>query len=271
MLPRAILFDLDDTLFDHRRASGVALHAMHAAYAPDLPLGVFETRHAELLEVFHTRFLAGEMSLDEARVARMQSLFAAFGREIDVATARHSASLYREQHQANRHLVEGARELLDSLSQHCRLGIVTNNSSAEQIEKLRALNIASYFDTVVISEDVGVTKPDPRIFSLALERIGARAHEAVFIGDSLDNDIAGAANLGMAAVWLCRESKTQALARLAGQKWLNHRVSTGLSLSQIEIISSLAPATSVVAAIKSAFNHRTPGAIEHEQLETLAS
>ena len=202
MWPRAILFDLDDTLFDHRRASGFALGAMHAAHAPDLPFEAFAIKHAEVLEVFHARFLAGEFTLDEARVARMQTLFAAFDRDINAATAQRAARLYRDQHQANRRLVAGAIELLEALRQHCRLGIVTNNSTAEQIQKLRALNIESYFDTVVISEDVGVAKPDPKIFSIALERIGVRAHDAVFVGDNWTNDIVGALNVGMAAVWL---------------------------------------------------------------------
>ena len=152
MWPRAILFDLDDTLFDHRRASALALRAMHEVHAPELPFEPFVAKHAEVLEVFHARFLAGEFTLDEARVARMQALFAAFSAEIDKRTALEAAQLYRERHQANRHLVPGSIELLDVLREHCRLGVVTNNSTAEQIEKLRVLNIEGYFDAVVISE-----------------------------------------------------------------------------------------------------------------------
>jgi putative hydrolase of the HAD superfamily len=275
MLPKAILFDLDDTLFDHRRASAIALDAMHAAFAADLPREDFGQHHAEVLEIFHQRFLAGEFTLDQARVARMRALFAAFGREIDSTTADRAAALYRAQHQSNRHLVEGARELLDALAPHCRLGIVTNNSTAEQIEKLRALNIASYFDTIVISEDAGVTKPDPRIFAIALERIGAKPHETVFIGDSIANDIVGATSAGMAAVWLCRERETQELERLPGQKWPETRANAGvLPIGSVKI-TSLAPVAAAVAAIESAFQQIsktcTPGAEKHEQLETLAS
>lgn len=269
MWPRAILFDLDDTLFDHQRASGLALSAMHAAHAPDLPFDTFLAKHAEVLEHFHSRFLSGELTLDEARVARMQTLFAAFGRELDTITAHRAARLYREQHQANRHLVDGARELLDALRGHCRLGIVTNNSAAEQIEKMRSLEIAGYFDTVVISEDVGVTKPDPRIFSIALERIGVRAQDAIFIGDNWTNDIVGALSVGMAAIWLNR-GETPALANLVGHYCPESRANGGVSNSYIAI-DSLAPAAATIVAIKTLFTHRTPGATQHEQLETLAS
>ncbi len=271
MLPTAILFDLDDTLFDHRRASAIALGAMHAAHAPDLPFEPFATRHADVLEAFHVRFLAGELTLDEARVARMQALFALCGREIDTGQAERAALLYREQHQANRHLVTGAFELLEMLHGRCRLGIVTNNSVAEQTDKLRALNISGYFDAVVISEEVGVTKPDPEIFAIALDRIGAHPQDTVFIGDNWTNDIAGAQGAGMTAVWLDRRSEGPALAGVPGQKQPGSRASAGVSSAAFVTITSLAPTASAIAAIKTAFTKRTPGEQQHEHLETLAT
>ena len=271
MLPAAILFDLDDTLFDHQHASGMALTVMHAAYAPDLPFAPFAIKHAEILEHFHARFLDGEFTLAEARVARMQTLFAAFDRDINADKALLAANLYREQHQANRRLLDGALELLEALRGQCRLGIVTNNSAAEQIEKLRALGIAEYFDAVVISEEVGVAKPDARIFSIALQSLGVGAHEAVFIGDNWINDVAGAINAGMQAVWLNRNSLTPALVRIAEQKDPKHRASAGVSNSNVPAIDSLSPSGAAIEAIKTAFNHRTPGAKKYGQLETLAS
>jgi YjjG family noncanonical pyrimidine nucleotidase len=270
MLPRAVLFDLDDTLFDHRRASTIALSAMHAAHAPDLAFAAFAQRHAEVLETFHARFLAGEFTLAEARVARMRTLFASFDRQIDDATAARAAQLYREQHQANRSLVTGALELLEALRNRCRLGIVTNNSTAEQLEKLRALDIARYFDAVVISEDVGVTKPDPKIFSIALERIGARAADTVFIGDNWTNDICGALDAGMAAVWLDRDGETQALAGVSEQKQPDRHADAGVSHSRVATIASLTPVAQVIAAIEAVFKNRISGVERHEQLETLA-
>jgi FMN phosphatase YigB (HAD superfamily) len=148
--------------------------------------------------------------------------------------------------------------------------VVTNNSTAEQIEKLRALNIAGYFDTVVISEDVGVTKPDPKIFAIALERIGASPQEVVFVGDNWTNDIAGAVNAGMSAVWLDHEMKEPATTGITGQKWPESRLGAGVSYSSITTINALTPVTQAIEAIKTAFKNRTIGAEQHEQLETLA-
>ncbi len=275
MFPQAILFDLDDTLFDHRRASSVALDAIHGSFAADLPKQEFATRHAQVLELFHARFLAAELTLDQARIARMQALFASFEREIDTATAEQVASLYRQQHQANRHLVDGARALIERLAGQCRLGIVTNNSTVEQREKLRALDIASHFDAVVISEDVGVTKPDPEIFAIALQRLGANPHQSVFIGDSWTNDIIGARAVGMAAVWLNRGDQTPALARLGEQKQPGSLASAGVLPPGVSAIASLSPVESAIDAIRTAFayktDNRTPGAEKNEQMETLAS
>ena len=271
MWPRAILFDLDDTLFDHRRASGMAIGALHAAHAPALCFEQFALKHAEVLEAFHTRFLNGEFTLDEARVARMQTLFAAFDLKLDASAAERAARLYREQHRANRHLLPGVMELLETLREHCRLGIVTNNSTVEQIDKLRALDIAHFFDAVVISEEVGVTKPDPKIFSIALERIGASARDTVFVGDNWTNDIGGAVNAGMAAVWLNHNDKTPALTDIAEQKRLENRTSIGVDHSYFATIASLTPLASVIAAIQTVFKNRSPGVTQHEQLATLAT
>ena len=277
MLPPYILFDLDDTLFDHTRASRIALAAIHAAHADDVSFDIFAQEHARVLEVYHRRFLRGELTLDQARTARMIELFAAFEIAINTPDALAIAALYRREHQGNRVLVEGARDLLEALQQQTQLGIVTNNATAEQIEKLRALNIAHFFDTIVISEDVGVTKPDKRIFEIALERLGARPTEVVMVGDSLSADIEGATNAGIASVWLNRKNEqTLAGADINSQKCLKIPATAGVSISEPIEINSLAPTADALAAIKAAFQKYSPSTLApkdltHANLETLAS
>ena len=277
MLPPYILFDLDDTLFDHTRASRIALAAIHAAHADDVSFDIFAQEHARVLEVYHRRFLRGELTLDQARTARMIELFAAFEIAINTPDALAIAALYRREHQGNRVLVEGARDLLEALQQQTQLGIVTNNATAEQIEKLRALNIAHFFDTIVISEDVGVTKPDKRIFEIALERLGARPTEVVMVGDSLSADIEGATNAGIASVWLNRKNEqTLAGADINSQKCLKSPATAGVSISEPVEINSLAPTADALAAIKAAFQKYSPSTLApkdltHANLETLAS
>jgi YjjG family noncanonical pyrimidine nucleotidase len=205
---KAVLFDLDDTLFDHAHASSVALRALHERHASDIAFEDFSAKHAELLEVYHKRFLGGEYTLDQARAERMMALFANFGELLDDEVAWQIAGEYRELHQTNRQLVEGAKELLDDLSKEFALGIVTNNSTAEQYAKLAHLGIANHFKAVVISEEVGVMKPDAAIYFAALDRLGCEPHEAVMVGDNLHADVLGAQEAGIAAVWFNRFDKT---------------------------------------------------------------
>jgi putative hydrolase of the HAD superfamily len=82
------------------------------------------------------------------------------------------------------------------------MGIITNGMTEVQKEKIRRVGIAPYFDTVLISQEVGIAKPDPRIFHMALERVRCEAHEAVMVGDSPDRDIAGARAVGLHALWV---------------------------------------------------------------------
>jgi HAD superfamily hydrolase (TIGR01549 family) len=260
MLPPFILFDLDDTLFDHTHASRCALAAVHAAHAPEAAFEIFAAEHARLLEVFHQRFLAGEYTLDQARAARMTGLFATLGRALSADEAAHIGAHYRREHQANRQLIAGARDLLDALLPHARLGLITNNSTADQIDKLRTLDIARYFDSIVISEDVGVAKPDPRIFALALERLGAHAHEAVMIGDSLHADIEGARAAGMATVWLnLSRDKSLLSTVISEQKHVETPVDIGLSKNNLITLASLAPVESALNAIRLAHAGRGDG------------
>ena len=278
MLPPFILFDLDDTLFDHQRSAHIALQAVHAAHAADLPFGPFAEEHARVLEVYHQRFLSGELTLDEARAARMIEAFATFQRHISHEHSLAIADIYRREHRGNRWLVAGAHELLDALDGNARLGLVTNNSVAEQFDKLRTLNIAHYFDSIVISEDVGVTKPDKRIFDIALERLGATAQQTVMVGDNLRVDIHGALNAGIAAVWLNRggheiNGQTPALARRLEQECPEKSANAGVSKMNSVQINSLAPTAEALTAIYNAYQQHAYAlkGPTHAKLETLAS
>ena len=98
-------------------------------------------------------------------------------------------------------LFPAVSETIAELSAIFRLGIISNAEGAYQREKIGVLGIARHFQTVVISGEVGYRKPDPRIFHYALDVFGVRADEALFVGDRLDVDIAGAKAAGMKAVW----------------------------------------------------------------------
>ena len=99
-------------------------------------------------------------------------------------------------------LVPDAAQTLSSLRASGRkLGLITNGSVRMQSAKLKCLALSPAFDTILISDAEGVSKPDRRIFHRALERLNASPARAVFVGDHPEVDVAGARAAGMQAIW----------------------------------------------------------------------
>lgn len=84
------------------------------------------------------------------------------------------------------------------------MALLTNGAPDLQREKIQGANLARFFDTILISGEVGVGKPDCRIFRLALDALAASPSETVMVGDSLTRDILGAQQAGLKGVWLNR-------------------------------------------------------------------
>ena len=204
---RAVLFDLDDTLFDHRRSARAALTELHRIHGRGTDLDAFERHHTTFLEVMHVEVLAGRIGLDEARRERFRRVFAAFGIGLSDADIEAVASVYRAGYMSARRALEGAADLLVAVRRYARIGIVTNNLLEEQRDKLDYCGLAACVDVLIASEDVGVSKPERGIFEIALERMDVRPAEAVMVGDSWANDIVGAANAGIRAIWFNPERK----------------------------------------------------------------
>jgi HAD superfamily hydrolase (TIGR01549 family) len=200
---RAVLFDLDDTLFDHRQCARLALRDLHESHAvfQTRSLSDFERLHAAFLEELHKRVIAGELPLEVAREERIRRLFAAVGATPDASTITQAAARYRDGYRIARQPIAGAAHLLAAVRQRARVGIVSNNLLEEQEDKLRHCELDRHVDVLVVSEKVGVSKPDPRIFEVALQRLECSRTEAVMIGDSWEADIAGARAAGIRAIW----------------------------------------------------------------------
>ena len=199
----AVFFDLDDTLFDHAHCARTALDVVrgrHACFSA-ISLDELNRSHSTILELLHGDVAVGRVPLDRARAERFRRLFQTAGVDADEDLASATASAYRDAYLNARRPVDGARALLTALHPHARIAIVTNNLLNEQREKLRHCGLDGHIDVLIASEEAGVSKPDPRIFDIALERTGARPGEAVMIGDSWENDIRGAQAAGIRAVW----------------------------------------------------------------------
>jgi putative hydrolase of the HAD superfamily len=207
--PRAVLFDLDDTLFDHEQAARDALQRVHQSHTAFSiwQFEAFEREHASVLEELHAQVMLGARSVDDAREERFRRLFAASGVADDRALVRATAAAYREAYMAARRAVEGALDALTALKPKVRIGIVSNNLLEEQRGKLRLCGFEPYVDALVVSEAVGVAKPDPAIFVHALEALSCDPSDAVMVGDSWTADIEGARAAGIRAIWFNRHRR----------------------------------------------------------------
>ena len=99
-------------------------------------------------------------------------------------------------------LLEGAEELVRYLAKKYPLTVVTNGFVEVQYEKFDKSGLRDCFAHIVLSEEVGCQKPNPRIFEEALRMNGLKAEEVVMIGDSWNSDIQGAINAGIDQIWI---------------------------------------------------------------------
>ncbi|MGI4835660.1 MAG: HAD family hydrolase [Janthinobacterium lividum] len=212
-----VLFDLDDTLFDHMGTARAALAATAAA-RPTLqrvPLAELYQRYSDLLEELHPQVMAGQLSYLAARQLRFQQLLAPYEGVVAAAVIAQVAEQHYAHYQRLRRPVAGALALLQALKPAYKLGIVTNNRTAEQQQKLRYLGMSELVDALITSEEVGVLKPDPLIYQVALTRLGARPAETVMVGDNWSADVLGALAAGIRPLWLNRTGAARLLPHVA--------------------------------------------------------
>lgn len=194
----AVLFDLDDTLADRDRARDRFFSFLLNTYFPDLkPEGIPWSERMDMLR-----------GLDRggrgSKIAIHDYLFG----ERPVMPARAFIELMRSRLATYTYWADGAESLLRCLQTRKHPMAVVTNGSESQRDKIEALEASRYFEAVLISGEVGIAKPDPRIFRQALSRLNAAPGQSVFVGDSMEHDIAGARNAGMMTVYI-RKGKAE--------------------------------------------------------------
>lgn len=203
---RLVLFDMDDTIFDHMLTCRAAIERVRAEEPQlmALPTDRLWKEYLVLLDTMYPKLSAAHEEYGRFRAERFRRLAQLSGWEIDLPYATEISLRYRAHYQKLRRPVPGAPEFVRRMARRTRVGIVTNNEYSEQEEKLRFLGLDGVIDPLVVSAKEQVAKPDPRIYGIALARAGVEATETVMIGDSWKNDVLGARSAGIRPVWFNR-------------------------------------------------------------------
>ncbi|MCQ4084924.1 HAD family hydrolase [Streptomyces sp. RB6PN25] len=201
---RAVLWDVDDTLFDYSSAdrAGVLGHleteGLLAGFdSPEQALRAWRG----VMEAQYARFLAGEIGFQEQRRARVRAFL---GKPFPDAEADAWFGRYLGHFEAAWALFPDAVPALDALTPRYRHGVLSNSSVAMQQRKLRALGVRERFECLVCSDELGHAKPDPRAFLAACEELRLPPRQVAYVGDRPDVDARAADEAGLFGVWVDR-------------------------------------------------------------------
>ena len=210
---RAVFFDLDETLVDDERCMCVAVTQTCNKLAelyPQIDPGQLDAMYLRV---------AYEWWTDSRSVPRASTSGTSDGRAIrtevwgkslvacglvDQRVAIEVADIYSQQRKATYYLFPEVDEVLNMLHTTFVLWVITNGPDTPR-EKIDTTNLADYMDVLIISGEVGVGKPEPEIFTKALTSVQVSPREAIYVGDSLTWDIAGAKSAGLYSIWINRK------------------------------------------------------------------
>ena len=198
-----LFFDLDDTLWAFSYNARDTFEEMYRKYEYDRYFRSFqhfyelyERRNVELW----AEYADGKVTKDELNRQRFLYPLEAVG-EGDAALAKAFSEDFFAVIPTKSRLMPHAREVLEYLAPKYNLYILSNGFQELQCHKMRSAGIDRYFKKIVLSDDIGVLKPWPEIFHFAMSATQSELRESLMVGDSWENDIAGARGVGMHQVY----------------------------------------------------------------------
>ncbi len=201
---KAILVDVDNTLFDFEASALMALHRSAERYRIKLPenmLSIFIKHNNELWNEIENNTL----TFPELQRIRFSRIFEEA--QIENIDGYQFELTFDEVFEDCSSVIDGARDLLSYLSGKYTLAIASNASKRQQIKRLESTDLARYFDYIFTSEELKASKPDAIFFRRILDAIEIEAREALMLGDSLKADIIGAKKAGLSTMWFNRSNE----------------------------------------------------------------
>ncbi len=199
--PKFIYFDLDDTLLNHKKAEQYGLRDVHQHFSE-----LSEIKIDQLLSTYHTinkglweEYGRGEIDRHILHRRRFEETFIEL--DLNGSLYKEAGKVYMNYYRNHWEWIEGAEEAFDEIRSNYPVGIITNGFAETQWLKIDQFNFREKVDHIVISEEVGVMKPHPKIFDHSTELVGLDRSEILYVGDSLTSDVKGGKKAGWKVAW----------------------------------------------------------------------
>lgn len=194
-----LLFDADETLYDFEKSEREAFKNTMLEFNIDYDETYHLKIYKEINSLLWKAFECGTITQEKLKTERFKRLF----NELKINVDENEVAKAYTRHLSNASfLYDGSIDLLKDLSKYYRLAIVTNGLSQVQDKRIRKSIISDFFETIVISEEILVSKPNPKIFEYTLKTLNFfDKSKVLMIGDSLTSDIQGGVNFGIDTCW----------------------------------------------------------------------
>lgn len=204
-----IYFDLDDTLLNHRAAEKSGLRDVHLQFPifqnvdPQTLIGVYHKVNSQQWR----KYSQGEVSREELQRNRFEQTLEQLG--LDGSLYEEIGNCYMQCYRDHWQWIRGAQEAYQQVMDHYPVGILTNGFAETQRKKFKKFDFYDSAEHVVISEDVGALKPDPKVFKHATELADVDPDDILYVGDSFTSDIEGGSNFGWNTAWFTRNGDSE--------------------------------------------------------------
>ena len=201
-----LVFDVDDTLYEQIVPFE---NAFRSLFDIDIDMEKFYLLSRYYSDVKFEASRNGEMTMDKYHIYRIQEA----AKDLGVYLTDEQAISMQRQYKKNQQILKMSDTTISILEfakkNNVKMGIITNGPSEHQWAKVNALAVEKWIprENIIVSGDLGINKPDVRIFVAMQEKLQLGVESLYYIGDSFENDIVGANNVGWKAIWINRYNK----------------------------------------------------------------
>ena len=201
-----LVFDVDDTLYEQIVPFE---NAFRSLFDIGIDMEKFYLLSRYYSDVKFETSRNGEMTMDEYHIYRIQEA----AKDLGIYLTDEQVLSMQKEYKKNQQKLKMSETTISILElakkNNVKLGVITNGPSDHQWAKVNALGVEKWIprENIIVSGDLGINKPDKRIFEVMQEKLQLGVESLYYIGDSLENDIVGANNAGWKSIWINRYNK----------------------------------------------------------------